>query len=124
MPNTYIDKDRFLSLLDQFIYDVPFEMKIMDRLLANIPPTVVPTIIEEFYFKYVHKGEYYRLQHAILKDDLHYRVGYLEVKKFLQERSLEMSPAQFNFFTPKILEAVCKEKRIIAGYLISKEERT
>jgi hypothetical protein len=35
MPNVTINKEKFVEILDQFKYDIPYEVQLIKRLILN-----------------------------------------------------------------------------------------
>lgn len=122
MPNVSIDREKFLEILDQFKYDIPYELQLIKRLLANMPEQASKCIIEELYFEHIYKGPVFKAVHYLYKDDIHLFTNQKNLLDFLRERNLEFSDDYWKNIDGRTLESYIRRHSPLCGYIISKEE--
>lgn len=121
MPNVSIDKEKFLEILDQFKYDIPYEAQLVKRILSNMPEQASNCIIEELYFQNIHKGLVFKAVHYAFKDDIHLFTSQKALLEFLKERNMEFSEEFWNTIDGRTLDSFIKKRNPLCGYIISKE---
>lgn len=89
MPNVSLNKSAFLSVLDQFRADPPFEAQIVHHVVNNMPDNLVSAVVEELYFTRVYADVYYKVQHATLPDTPRYFMTKREVVAYLDAWNYE-----------------------------------
>jgi hypothetical protein len=122
MPNVSIDKTKFLEILDQFKYDIPYEVELVKRLLANMPEQASKYIIEELYFTRIHNGPVFKVVHYIYQDDIHWFTNQKALLEFLKERNMEFTEEFWQTIDGRTLDSFIKKRNPLCGYIISKEE--
>jgi hypothetical protein len=122
MPNVTIDKERFIEILDQFKYDIPYEMDLVRRLINNMPEQASECIIKELYFERIHKGPVFRAVHYVYQDDINLFTSQKQLLEFLKERNMEFTDEFWNTIDGRTLESFIKKRNPLCGYIISKEE--
>lgn len=122
MPNVSINKDRFLEILDQFKYDIPYEVQLVKRLLDNMPEPAAHAVVEELYFKHVYKGPVFKIVHYLYQEDIHWFTNQKAMLSFLKERNMEFSDEFWNTIDGRTLDSFIKKRNPLCGYVISKEE--
>jgi hypothetical protein len=122
MPRLEVDKERFKSFLAQFIGDAPYQVELVDTLFSQMPIQVRNNMIEEYYYKYIFKGETYKAQHMVYQADIHMFPNLDGLKKFLIDRSMgTIAPEFFNSCKQAFFDKKIQEHEPIAGYYITKE---
>jgi hypothetical protein len=122
MPNVSINKERFIEILDQFIYDIPYEVQLVKHILNNIPEQAAHCVIEELFFTHVYKGLVFKAVHYIYQDDIHWFTNQKALLDFLKERNMEFSDEFWNTIDGRTLDSFIKKRNPLCGYIISKEE--
>lgn len=122
MPNIAINKDKFIEILDQFKYDIPYEAQLVKRILSNMPEQAANCIIEELYFQFIYKGPVFKAVHYLYKDDIHLFTSQKNLLAFLKERNLEFSDDFWATIDGRTLDPYIKRHTPFCGYIISKEE--
>ena len=122
MPNVSINKDKFLEILDQFKYDIPYEVQLVKRLLSNMPEQASKCVIEELYFEFIYKGPVFKAVHYLYQDDIHMFTNQKALIEFLKERNMEFSDAFWETVDGRTLDSFIKKRNPLCGYIISKEE--
>jgi hypothetical protein len=89
MPNYFIDKEKFLELLDQFKGDLPYLQKIYNKVKSLLPEEYFKQLTADMFHQYVYDKEYYVAEHHIYSDDKHYFKSFEELYEFLKEKHLE-----------------------------------
>lgn len=121
MPNVSINKEAFLEILNQFKHDIPYEVKLVHTLLANMPEQVAENVIMELYFEQVYKGVVYKAVHCVYKDDINYFLNFTSLIEFLKGRSLHIAPDFWRTVDTRLIERYIKSENPLCGYIISKE---
>lgn len=121
MPNITINKEKFLEILDQFKYDIPYEAQLVKKLISNMPEQAANCIIEELYFEFVYKGPVFKAVHYLYHDDIHLFTNQKQLIEFLGERNMEFTPEFFATIDGRTLEAYIRRRNPLCGYIISKE---
>ena len=122
MPNVAINKDKFLEILDQFKYDIPYEVQLIHKLLDNIPEQARKCIVEELYFKWIYKGPVFKAVHYLYQDDIHLFTNLKNLIDFLGERNMEFSEEFWNTIDGRTIDGYIRRHSPLCGYIISKEE--
>ena len=117
-----VDKQKFKQYLDQFIDDVPYEIELIETLLANIRPGARKILLEDLYFREVYRGKVYKLQHVTFKDDIHYFLNYDSLRSFLMERSYIEDDTYYSQLTESYIDRKIQNKEPVLGYTIEKWE--
>ena len=116
------DKKAFLSYLDQFDDDVPFQLDLAEKIIKLMPAQVMESFITDIYFSKVFKGEYYYVRHKTYKCDEHYFTNIVAVKEFLVEHNgmKEMTDTVLRSLSATQLVAKCMEGGTICGYIVER----
>jgi hypothetical protein len=122
MPNISINKERFVEILDQFKYDIPYEVELVKRLFNNMPEQAAKCVIEELYFKTVYKGPVFKAVHYIYQEDIHWFAHQKALLEFLKERNMEFSDEFWSTIDGRTLDSFIRKRNPLCGYIISKEE--
>ena len=122
MPNVSINKERFIEILDQFTYDIPYEVQLVKHILNNMPEQAAHCVVEELYFKHVYKGPVFKAVHYLYQDDIHWFTHQKALLDFLKERNMEFSEELWNTIDGRTLDSFIKKRNPLCGYIISKEE--
>ena len=122
MPNVSIDRDRFLEILDQFKYDIPYEAQLVKRLLSNMPEQAARCLVEELFFKHVYKGPVFKVVHYLYQDDIHWFTNQKAMLDFLKEYNMEFSDEFWATIDGRTLHSLIERRTPLCGYIISKEE--
>jgi len=122
MPNVSINKDKFLEILDQFKYDIPYEAQLVKRILSNMPEQASKCVIEELYFQFIHKGPVFKAVHYLYQDDIHMFTSQKNLLDFLRERNMEFTEEFWNTIDGRTLDSFIRKRNPLCGYIISKEE--
>ena len=122
MPNISIDRNRFLEILDQFKYDIPYEVELVKRLLNNMPEQAAKSVVEELFFTHVYKGPVFKAVHFVYHEDIHWFTNQKALLEFLKECNMEFTEEFWNTIDGRTLESFIKKRNPICGYIISKEE--
>jgi len=125
MPRLEIDKERFKQFLYEFSGDTPYQLELINVLIDDLPIQMAEGLIEELYYSKVYKGNVYKVQHCVFKDDIHYFQTYDKLLEFLT--SVNKTVCEFNTDSLLTLDRKTIEKRMqqnlpICGYLIEIEE--
>ena len=122
MPNVTINKEKFIEILDQFKYDIPYEVQLIKRLIANMPEQAAKCVIEELFFEFVYKGPVFKAVHYLYKGDIHMFTNQKALLEFLGERNMEFSPEFWATIDGRTLEGYIRKSCPLCGYIITKEE--
>jgi hypothetical protein len=122
MPNITINKDRFIEILDQFKYDIPYEVQLVKRILSNMPDQAAKCVIEELFFTTIYKGPVFRVVHYLYQDDIHWFTNIKSLLDFLKERNLEFSDEYWATIDGRTLDSYIRRHNPLCGYFIYKEE--
>jgi superfamily I DNA and RNA helicase len=122
MPNLSIDREKFISILDQFKWDIPYEVEIIKHILDNLPQQASEGLIRELYFTHLHKGVVYKAVHWAFKEDINMFTSWQELIEFLKTKSLDISKDYWATATGRTIEGYIKSGQPLAGYIITKEE--
>jgi hypothetical protein len=122
MPNISINRDKFLELLDQFKYDIPYEVQLIRRLISNMPEQAANCVIEELYFEKIYKGPVWKAVHYLYKDDIHLFTNQKAMLAFLKERNMEFTDEFWETIDGRTLDSYMKRRSPFCGYILSKEE--
>lgn len=125
MPRLEIDKERFAEFLDQFIGDTPYQLSLINKLINQLPSQVAEGLIEDLFYSRVYKGNIYKLQHVVFKDDIHFFPSYENMMMFLED--INKTLCEYNTDSLKNLDKKTVLKRMndklpLCGYLITMEE--
>ncbi len=113
-----IEQKRFLNLLDQFVGNVPFEMKIIDKVLSQLPTQAKEGFINEMYYKHIYSGPLYIVQHCNFKTDVQFFTNLEMVKKFLISICLEDSD-YLKTLSDSVIRKKMQKQEPICGYFIT-----
>lgn len=122
MPNVSINKEKFMEILDQFKYDIPYEVELVKRILSNMPEQAAKCVIEELFFTTIYKGQVFKVVHYLYQDDIHWFTNIKAMLAFLKERNLEFSEEYWNIIDGRTLDSYIRKGTPFCGYIISKEE--
>lgn len=122
MPRLEVDKERFKSFLTQFIGDAPYQVELVETLFEQMPIQVRNNLIEEYYYKYIYKGDVYLAQHMVYQADVHRFASLDGLKDFLIDRSMgTISPEFFKSCKQAFFDKKIADHEPLAGYYITKE---
>lgn len=119
MPNYNIDRQNFLSIIDQFKGDIPFLHKLFDKLSKVIPEEYYKQLIADAFHNFVYDEPYYVAEHYLFTGEKHYFRSLEELVLFLEDRNIEKEyPVKKN----KVQMAM-NSRLPIAGFVVSYIEK-
>jgi hypothetical protein len=122
MPNVSIDREKFLEILDQFRWDIPYEVEVIKHILDNLPTQAAEGLIRELYFTRLHKGVVYKAVHCVFKDDINMFITFQDLVTFLKTKSFEIPKEYWDTVTGRTIAGYVSSGQPLCGYIITKEE--
>jgi hypothetical protein len=89
MANFFIDKEKFLEIIEQFKGDIPYLQMIYNKVKTLMPEEYFKQLTADMFHQYVYEKEYYVAEHHIYTDDKHYFKTFEELYEFLKDKHLE-----------------------------------
>jgi hypothetical protein len=121
MPNISIDREKFLEILNQFKWDIPYEVEIVKHIIDNLPDQAAHGLIRDLYFTHIYKGQVYKAVHWAFKEDINMFTTWQELVAFLKYKSLDIAKDYFSTVTGRTIEGYIKSGQPLCGYIITKE---
>lgn len=119
MSQIQVQKEKFMSYLEQFIDDVPYEIQLVKKLFDQLPSAAIEGFVTEYFYSHgFYKGTLYKIQHVIFKDDIKYFPTMKELLEFLKSYSLDSKIS--DALTERRVDFFIKNNQPICGYLIEK----
>lgn len=119
MSQIEVHKEKFMSYLEQFKDDVPYEIQLVKKLFDQLPTSAIEGFVTEYFYSHgFYKGDLYKVQHVIFKDDIKYFPTMKELLEFLKSYSLDQKVR--DALTDRRVMFFIKEQQPLCGFMITK----
>lgn len=125
MSRLEVDKQRFKGFLSQFRGDVPFQIELIEAILADMPDNAAVGYLTETFYLRIYSGPLYVARHAVFKEDVNYFPTYEGLLRFLNgvnKFTNEYNADALLTLDRKTIERRMKDRLPLCGYIITMRE--